>query len=142
MIYKLDNKDIAFCGKTFSECFVIAFTNMPNVDQIKKIKEELDEVQEEVLKLKYDDNSSVERLIEECFDLKQAVDTLIFNNIRIQEYQYYLKKHIEKMMNKFNLSKKDEDEYRLAIKYVAKDVIDKACEKMIEKLRESGVYHG
>jgi hypothetical protein len=81
---------------------LIRFKNHSSQEQILKIKEELLEVEEELLKNKYSKTitkESVDKLIEECFDLRQAVETLIFKLITDTYTDAELEKNIEKAMN-------------------------------------------
>ena len=82
---------------------IIRFKDYKNSNQIQKIKEELREVEEESIKLKHNQGDK-ERLVEELFDLKQAVETMLYNNIESKDVKAYEYKHIEKMKDKYDYS--------------------------------------
>ena len=85
--------------ETQSNSVMIRFDNFDERQQLRKIKEELDEVSEEVMKLLYG-REDKDKLMEECYDLKQAVETLIYNIVNAKDVSKYEKRHIEKMKKK------------------------------------------
>jgi hypothetical protein len=109
---------------------LIRFRGNSTQEQIAKIKEELLEVEEELLKNKYSETTTkenIDKLIEECFDLRQAVETLIFKLITeiytdtelekniekaMDTVQKYYAKHELKMLNKFNMLEEVEEQQK------------------------------
>ena len=79
---------------------MIRFYNFDMRQQLRKIKEELDEVSEEVIKLLYG-REDEDKLMEECYDLKQAVETLIYNIVNAKDVSKYESRHIDKMKKKW-----------------------------------------
>lgn len=78
---------------------IMLFNEVPefknNIDQIKKINEELEEV---ITEFK---NRNKENMGQELFDLIQAIWTMIINNYNNDEIYYFQNKLIDKMKERY-----------------------------------------
>jgi hypothetical protein len=97
---KIINRKCNFLAVQKVESVVIFLEGNTEEEQVRKIKEELTEVEMELLDKKYNIGDRA-KIIEELFDLKQAVETLMYQIYLPEEIKEYAPVHVKKMMDKF-----------------------------------------
>jgi hypothetical protein len=104
---KIQNRKCNLISTQKIDSVVMSFEKNTTEEQIRKIKEELTEVEMELLNEKYRVGSRAKTL-EELFDLKQAVETLIYLLYLPEHVKEYAPQHVKKMLKRFGGIKNDE----------------------------------
>jgi len=89
------------------ESVILEMVDHTPMEQVWKIKEELTEVETELLNEKYRVGDRA-KTIEELFDLKQAVETLIYLLYLPEYVKEYAPVHAKKMFKRFGGIKNDD----------------------------------
>jgi hypothetical protein len=97
---KIINRKCNFLAVQKVESVVIELDGNTAEEQVRKVKEELTEVEMELLNEKYRVGDR-EKTLEELFDLKQAVETLMYLLYLPEHVKEYAPTHVKKMADKF-----------------------------------------
>lgn len=91
-------------GKTIEEVYMYNNCKYSDIStQLWKIIEELNEVKQDIVKYKYDENrENLDSLISELYDLMQSCHTLIINLKSREDRQKANHNHIQKLLDRYN----------------------------------------